>query len=73
MGRIKSLLTRVIFDEAKHAHNCQGNSAHRIVKGERRLNVRNGRSWDRYCLNCARAILRTDSEKLAALERQTEL
>jgi len=57
MPRIKSLLIRTEIDEAQRAHNCQGNASHRINRGEMRLKVRNGRSWDHYCASCAVAIL----------------
>ena len=64
MPRIRSLIARVEIDEAQRAHDCQGNSAHRITQGERRLKVRNGRSWDHYCMECARTIVERDLIKL---------
>ena len=69
MARIKSLVTRVEVDVAKKAHNCQANARHRIERGDKRLNVRNGRSWDRYCLECARNIVQRDIAALEALSR----
>lgn len=68
MGRIKSLLIRVEIDEVQKAHNCQANSAHRLVKGDKRLKVRNGRSWDHYCLSCAAVILERDLAELHELQ-----
>lgn len=70
MPRIKSIVIRVEIDQAKKAHNCQANAGHRIQGGHTRLNVRNGRSWDRYCVSCARTILQRDIAELQALERQ---
>ncbi len=64
MARIKSLITRVEIDEALKSHNCQRDSNHRIQKGQWRLKVRNRRSWDHYCLDCARIILEKDIRKL---------
>lgn len=64
MPRYRSLLPNLEVDEAKRAHDCQGNSNHRIHKGEQRLSVRNGRNWDRYCCECARKIISRDSIKL---------
>ncbi|MGH6913783.1 MAG: hypothetical protein ACREH3_08770 [Geminicoccales bacterium] len=72
MPRIKSLVTRVEVDVAKKAHNCQGNTRHRIERGDKRLNVRNGRSWDRYCLECARTIASRDIAALEALARELD-
>lgn len=70
MPRVKSLLTRVEIDEAQKAHNCQGNANHRIQRGDRRLKVRNGRSWDHYCVPCATVILERDIAELQTLQRQ---
>lgn len=67
MARIKSLVTRVEVDVAKKAHNCQANARHRIERGDRRLKVRNGRSWDHYCLECGKAIVQRDISALQEL------
>ena len=67
MARAKSLIIRTEIDEALKSHNCQRSSKHRISKGERRLKVRNGRSWDHYCLECAKVMLKNDAQKLQEL------
>ena len=64
MPRIKSLIERTLVDEAGRAHNCQANTHHRIRKGDKRLKVRNGRSWNHYCLDCAQTIVSHDIGKL---------
>jgi len=69
MPRIKSIVLRVEIDQAKKSHNCQANSAHRIQGGDTRLNVRNGRSWDRYCVSCARTMIERDIAELQELQR----
>ena len=69
MARIKSLIEQVQIDRAGKAHNCQANVRHRVEKGDLRLKVRNGRSWDHYCLACAEVIIDRDIEKLANLRR----
>jgi hypothetical protein len=68
--RIKSLLIRVEIDEVQRAHNCQASAAHRLVRGDRRLKVRKGRSWDHYCVSCAVAILQRDISELQELQRR---
>lgn len=73
MPRIRSLVTRVEIDVAKKAHNCQANARHRIVRGDKRLSVRSGRSWDRYCLECGRNIVQRDLGALEALARELDL
>jgi hypothetical protein len=73
MPRIKSIVVRVEIDQAKKAHNCQANAAHRIQGGDTRLNVRNGRSWDRYCVSCARTIIERDIAELQELQRTFQI
>jgi len=67
MPRLRSLVERVEIDQAGRAHNCQGNARHRIQKGDRRLKVRTGRTWEHYCLDCARRIVEKDVSELQAL------
>ena len=67
----KSLVTQVGVDRAGKAHNCQANARHRIERGDVRLKVRNGRSWDHYCRDCAETIIARDIEKLIALRAMT--
>jgi hypothetical protein len=69
MARIKSLIEQVQIDRAGKAHNCQGNARHRVEKGDLRLKVRNGRSWDHYCRACAELIIHRDIQKLTNLRR----
>jgi hypothetical protein len=68
---IKSPIIGVRVDTAGAAHNCQGNSRHRVTKGDVRLKVRNGRGWDHYCQVCADAIIARDIAKLAVLKEMT--
>ena len=70
MPRVKSLRIRAEVDVAQRAHNCQGNVRHRIERGDKRLKVRNGRSWEHYCLECARTIVRRDIGAFEALARE---
>lgn len=63
----KSIVTRVEIDTALRAHNCQANRRHRLERGDPRLKVRSGRSWDHYCAACAARILEQDAAKLRLL------
>jgi hypothetical protein len=65
----KSLLTGTKIDRAKKAHNCQASRKHRIERGDVRLGVRNGRSWDHYCVHCAEKIFDRDIQKLEELRK----
>jgi len=67
MPRPKSIVQRVEIDQAKRAHNCQHNAAHRIQAGEKRLKVWDGRSAKHYCTACAHAIIERDISKLQKL------
>jgi hypothetical protein len=70
MPRPKSILQRAEVDEAKRAHNCQHNAAHRLQRGDMRLKVRNQRSTDHYCAVCALAIISRDIATLQQLAEQ---
>jgi hypothetical protein len=65
----KSLVIRSEVDTASKAHNCQASATHRIEKGDVRLKVRNGRSWDHYCLGCANKIIGLDIARLTELSK----
>lgn len=64
MARAKSLVARIEVDEALRSHNCQHSRAHRVMKGDKRLKVREGRSWEHYCLECAERFLVQSIERL---------
>ena len=64
----KSLVIRTEVDTAGKAHNCQASAKHRIEKGDVRLKVKKDRSWEHYCLACAKKIIGLDLEKLKALQ-----
>jgi hypothetical protein len=68
MARIKSLLIRTEIDTVQRAHNCQANARHRLERGHKRLKVRNGRSWDHYCVDCARRMVDGDLKRLRDLQ-----
>lgn len=70
MPRPKSLLTRSLVDTALRGHKCQHNAHHLITRGDRRLKVWSGRSYEHYCVECALATIERDIEKLGELERQ---
>ena len=72
MPRIRSLVIFAKPDEAKKSHGCHGNAQHRIKMGEKRLKVKNDRSWNHYCLKCARRIVEGDIVKLQKLAESLE-
>jgi len=70
MPRPKSLLQRVSIDVALKGHKCQHNKSHLIARGERRLKLTVGRSYQHYCIECALKIIESDIEKLASIRKQ---
>jgi hypothetical protein len=67
MGRLRSLIIRTEIDTAQRKHRCQANAKHEIRQGDMRLNVRAGRGWDRYCMDCAKKIVDGGASALAAV------
>jgi hypothetical protein len=71
MSRPKSFLPGGMrVDFAGRSHNCQHSSLHRIVKGEPRLKVPNGRSFDHYCVACGLRFIERDLDRLKNLSYQ---
>lgn len=70
MPRPKSIIQNAGVDVAKKSHYCQHNANHQLRKGDRRLKVSNGRSYDYYCVECALDIITRDIAKLQELEGQ---
>jgi hypothetical protein len=70
MAKPKSMLPNVVVDEAKRAHNCQHNAAHRLKQGDKRLRVRVQRAHEHFCAACALDIIRRDIGKLQGLADQ---
>jgi hypothetical protein len=73
MARIKSLLIGAQLDHAIHSHNCQANETHRINAGDARLKVRNGRSSDYYCSDCAKRMIERGIADLQLLQRDFQV
>ena len=67
MPRPKSIILRVVVDEAQKAHNCQHNKYHRIERGDKRLKVYNQRSHEHFCAACGLEIITRDIVKLQDL------
>lgn len=67
MARPKSTMKQVVIDVAIKSHNCKRNSAHRILKGSKRLKIKSSRNFHTYCVDCAKAILQGDLAKIQNL------
>jgi hypothetical protein len=70
VAKPKSLLPNVSVDEAKKAHDCQHNAAHRLTQGDKRLKLRVGRTYEHFCVACSLDTIERDIAKLQALAAQ---
>lgn len=61
---MKSIVKNVSWDVALQTHKCKRNLNHIIVKGDRRLKVKEGRSESHYCMPCAEKIMRNGLLKI---------
>lgn len=70
MARPRSLTLPLTVDVASKLHVCQNNSKHVVVKGDLRLKVSVGRSYEHYCVECARKFIKQAIERLEELDTQ---
>ncbi|PSV88150.1 hypothetical protein [Photobacterium iliopiscarium] len=55
---VKSLIVTTKFTKAQREHKCKANKKHIISQNDLRLEVKNERSWDKYCMHCAAIIIK---------------
>lgn len=67
MARPKSLVLSMSVDRALKRHVCQHNNRHVMAKGDRRLKVAVGRSYEHYCVECAQKFIDHAVERLGQL------
>ncbi|KHF19758.1 hypothetical protein PO81_11620 [Vibrio parahaemolyticus] len=67
---IKSLIITTKFTRAKREHKCKANKNHTISKHDFRLEVKNERNWDKYCMHCATSIIKKMEQDSIALSEQ---
>ena len=72
MARPKSLVLPLSVDQALKRHVCQNNNKHVIAKGDLRLKVTVGRSYEHYCVNCAKKFINQAIERLQEITRRFE-
>ena len=68
MAKPKSFLISIDMDVAKHSHNCQHNSKHRIYAGDVRIKLKSGRKVEYFCVDCALDTINRDIETLNRLK-----
>lgn len=70
MPRPKSLLKTINITTAGKAHNCRANKSHKIVKGDKRLTIKEGQSVCNYCIDCGRHFVGLSMDKLKLLSEE---
>jgi hypothetical protein len=70
VAKPKTLIKGMLVNQALRAHNCQHSSDHRIIKGDYRLCVKNGRNTEYFCVNCAKAFLNKAKNDIVSLMNQ---
>ncbi len=70
MARNKSIIKNVSVSVAQRRHYCHRSKKHVITAGDRRLSVKEGRSVQHYCLDCANATLNVAVDKVEYLKRE---
>ncbi len=72
MSKPKSFVKSISIDNAKKAHNCQHNSKHRILAGDVRVKLKDGRTTEYFCINCALDTIRRDITMLEEIKKCLE-
>lgn len=72
MAKPKSFVKSINIEKAKRAHNCQHNSKHRILAGDMRLKLKEGRTSEYFCTNCALDTIRRDIAILEEIKKCLE-
>jgi hypothetical protein len=70
MAAPKSLILPMSVDRASKRHTCQHSKKHVINKGDWRLKVKVGRSYDHYCVDCAHKFIGLGIENLQKLSAE---
>lgn len=73
MAKPKSFVKNISIENAKKAHNCQHNSKHRILAGDVRVKLKDGRTAEYFCVNCALDTIRCDITKLEEIKQYLEM
>lgn len=70
MAAPRRLTLPLEVDTARASHNCQHSARHRVAKGQLRLKIKVGRSYEHYCQACADQFLGRAIEQLQNLRSQ---
>ena len=68
----KSLTLPLSVDHAQKSHTCQHSKKHVIAKGDVRLKIAVGRSYEHYCATCAQRFIGLAIESLQKISAELE-
>ena len=72
MGKLKSFVKNIEITHAERKHSCKHNKNHIITAGDTRLSLKVNRSYENFCIECAKASLKADITKLKTILNKLE-
>lgn len=72
MAAPKSLTLPLSIDVAERKHKCQHSRSHIIFRGDKRLKVKVGRTYEHYCISCAQKFISNAIQRLEVLSRELD-
>ena len=60
----RSVVQSLVVDVAEKKHYCSNNKRHIISRGEKRLKIKVGRSYQTYCVACGKKFIGNGLEAL---------
>jgi hypothetical protein len=73
MGKLKSFVKNIAITHAERKHSCKHNKNHIITAGDIRLSLKVNRSYENFCVECAKTSLRADIAKLQTILNKLEM
>ena len=64
MSSPRSVIQSLVVDVAEKKHYCSHNKRHTINKGDKRLKIKVGRSYQTYCAPCGVKFIRNGIDSL---------
>jgi hypothetical protein len=72
MGKLKSFIKNIEVTHARRKHCCKHNKKHIVNAGDKRLTLKVNRSYENFCIECAKISLKADIAKLQSILNQLE-
>ena len=72
MAKPKSFIKTLSIDTAQKSHSCKHNGKHIISKGNKRLKLKVNRTYEHFCIICAKDFIQNDINKLKTLLQELE-